>query len=118
MLEYLNLILGGGALVTAAVTLIIFLIKRHDERSDKNDETLAELKDIKKQMKKMEKDSVRTQLLVLMQSYTYGDAGEILTVAEYYFVVLKGDWYMTSLFQQFCKKEQIPMPPWFNKKGE
>ena len=118
MLEYLNLILGGGALVTAVVTLIIFLIKRHDERSDKNDETVAELKDIKKQMNKMERDSVRTQLLVLMMSYTYGDASEILTVAEYYFVKKKGDWYMTSMFQKFCEKEGIPLPPWFNRKGE
>ena len=118
MLEYLSLILGGGAFVTALVTLIIFLIKRHDEKADKNDESLAELKDIKKQMKKMEKDSVRTQLLVLMMSYAYGDASEILTVAEYYFVTLRGDWYMTSLFQRFCEREQIPIPPWFNGKGE
>lgn len=107
--DILRWTLEGGVLIT----FIIFLIKRHDEKKEKKDETLAELKDIKRQMKKMEKDSVRTQLLVLMQSYTYGDAGEILTIAEYYFVTLKGNWYMTSLFQQFCEKEGIPLPPWF-----
>ncbi len=112
--EILRWTLEGGVLIT----FIIFLIKRHDEKKEKNDETLAELKDIKKQMKKMEKDSVRTQLMVLMLSYTHGDASEILTVAEYYFVTLNGDWYMTSLFQRFCEREQIPLPPWFKSKGE
>ena len=53
-----------------------------------------------------------------MNTYTYGEASEILTVAEYYFEGLKGDWYATSLFQKFCEKEQIPLPPWFNSKGE
>lgn len=113
-LDIISCILGGGAIIT----LITFLIKRGDERKDKKDEVLAEIKAIKKQMAKMERDSVRTQLLMLMNTYTYGEASEILTVAEYYFVGLKGDWYATSLFQKFCEKEQIPLPPWFNGKGE
>ena len=113
-LDILRWTLEGGVLIT----FIIFLIKRHDEKKEKNDEVLAEIKSIKKQMQKMERDSVRTQLLMLMNTYTYGEASEILTVAEYYFVGLKGDWYATSLFQKFCEKEHIPLPPWFNGKGE
>lgn len=114
VLEIISCILGGGAIIT----FITFLIKRNDEKKEKNDEVLAEIKSIKKQMQKMERDSVRTQLLMLMNTYTYGEANEILTVAEYYFEGLKGDWYATSLFQKFCEKEQIPLPPWFNGKGE
>ena len=114
VLEIISCILGGGAIIT----FITFLIKRNDEKKEKNDEVLAEIKSIKKQMQKMERDSVRTQLLMLMNTYTYGEASEILTVAEYYFGGLKGDWYATSLFQKFCEKEQIPLPPWFNGKGE
>lgn len=114
VLEIISCILGGGAIIT----FITFLIKRNDEKKEKNDEVLAEIKAIKKQMQKMERDSVRTQLLMLMNTYTFGEASEILTVAEYYFVGLKGDWYATSLFQRFCEKEQIPLPPWFNGKGE
>ncbi len=114
VLEIISCILGGGAIIT----FITFLIKRNDEKKEKNDEVLAEIKAIKKQMQKMERDSVRTQLLMLMNTYTYGEASEILTVAEYYFEGLKGDWYATSLFQKFCEKEQIPLPPWFNGKGE
>ena len=111
VLEIISCILGGGAIIT----FITFLIRRNDEKKEKNDEVLAEIKSIKKQMQKMERDSVRTQLLMLMNTYTYGEASEILTVAEYYFEGLKGDWYATSLFQKFCEKEQIPLPPWFNR---
>jgi len=110
-LDIISCILGGGALIT----LITFLIKRSDEKKEKKDEVLAEIQSIKKQMQKMERDSVRTQLLMLMNAYQYGDASEILTVAEYYFEGLKGDWYATSLFQKFCEKEGIPLPPWFIK---
>lgn len=114
VLEIVSCILGGGAIIT----FITFLIKRSDDKKEKNDEVLAEIKAIKKQMQKMERDSVRTQLLMLMNTYTYGETSEILTVAEYYFEGLKGDWYATSLFQKFCEKEQIPLPPWFKGKGE
>ena len=37
-------IFGGGSLVT----LITFLVKRHDDKKDKNSEVLKEVKDIKK----------------------------------------------------------------------
>ena len=78
---------------------------------------LAEVQGIKKQMQKMERDSVRTQLLMLMNTYQYGDASEILTGAEYYFKGLKGDWYMTDLFSKWCSREGVTLPPWF-KGGE
>ena len=116
MLEYLNLILGGGALVTAIVTLAIFLIKRHDERSDKDDGVVEELKGINKRLDKAEKDNIRTQLLLLMNTYVEGDQAELLTCAEHYFCKLKGDWYLTSLFQKHCVKYGIPLPHWFNEK--
>ena len=109
-------ILGGGSLIA----LITFLIKRGDEKKEKKDEVLNEIKGIKKQMQKMERDNVRTQLLLLMNTYQYGDAKEIMICAEYYFKKkedggLEGDWYLTSLFQRFCEREQIPLPPWFSK---
>ena len=111
--DIISCILGGGALIT----LITFLIKRADDKKEKNDAVLAEVQGIKKQIQKMERDSVRTQLLMLMNTYQYGDASEILTVAEYYFKGLKGDWYMTDLFSKWCSREGVTLPPWF-KGGE
>ena len=102
ILDIISLVLGGGSLVT----LLIFLIKRHDERKD-------ELKMIQKQLKKLEKDSVRTQLLLLMRTYTYEDEHELLQMAEYYFVTLKADWVLTAMFKRFLERENIATPMWF-----
>ena len=100
-LDIISCILGGGAIIT----LITFLIKRGDERKDKKDEVLAEIKAIKKQMAKMERDSVRTQLLMLMNTYTYGEASEILTVAEYVYGKITSDDRPVENVTQWCKRK-------------
>lgn len=64
-------------------------------------------------MVKTEKDNVRTQMLVLMSVYPKEEA-ELLKLAEHYFADLKGDWYMTSLFNKHCEKYKIAKPDWFN----
>ena len=115
-LDILSCILGGGSLVT----LIIFLVKRHDEKAEKGDKVLSEITAMKNQFLKLERDTVRTQLLLLMATYEDDDS-EILTCAEHYFKKkkdggLEGDWYLTSLFSKFCKKHNIEIPQWF--KGE
>ena len=115
LLEILTLVLSGGTLAT----LLIFFVKRHDEKQDKNDEIKKALDDGKKRFERLERDIVRTQLLVLMAHYEEGDQNELLTCAEHYFKKkaeggLEGDWYMTSLFKKFCEKHAIPLPPWFN----
>ena len=111
-LDILSCVLGGGSLIT----LIIFLIKRHDEHKEKNDKITEELKGINQRLDKAEKDNIRTQLLLLMNTYEEGDEAELLTCAEHYFCKLKGDWYLTSLFQKHCVKYGIPLPHWFNVK--
>ena len=105
-LDIINCILGGGSLVT----LIIFLIQRHDTRNN-------ELQRLSKQMDKLEKDIVRTQLLQLMQSYDAEDEHELMQVAEHYFSKehLAANWYMTTKFNRFMQKNKIAKPEWFNK---
>ena len=104
IVEILSLIIGGGSLVT----LLIFLIKRHDERKD-------ELGKINKQLYTLEKDGVRTQLLLLMEHYTDEDEHELLTCAEHYFSEehLNANWYMTAKFKRFLDAKKIPIPIWF-----
>lgn len=102
-------ILGGGSLVT----LIIFLIKRKDSHNEELNAIKEYIEDSKKWRKKMEKDVVRTQLLILMTSYSDADEAELLTCAEHYFKTLKGDWYLTSMFSRFIEEHGIKCPIWF-----
>ena len=81
--------------------LVQFLITRWDTK-----------KNLKGSLKKLEKDGLRTQLLllILMQS---DEQTEILKIAEHYFVKLKGNWYMTSVFSKWCKSRGLK-PEWFD----
>lgn len=71
---------------------------------------------IRKQLERLEKDSLRTQLLVMMSDYPT-EVQEILTLGERYFCQLKGDWYLTSLFNKWLEKTHTTSPTWFNKEG-
>ena len=103
-------VLGGGNLIL----FIKFLIERHDAKKAKTEEN--EPKDIRKSLKKVEKDGLRTQLL-LMILMKPGEKQEILTIGEHYFSVLKGNWYMTSMFNNWLKTKKIAEPDWFDSKG-
>ena len=69
---------------------------------------------IEKKLIKNEADSVRLQMLVLLADYP-DDVNEILKVAQHYFVDVKGNWYMTSLFNRWLSDRKIAQPEWFNK---
>ena len=119
-LEILSIAFGGGALVTALITLITFLIKRHDDKSEKKDDMLAEIKKINKRMDKQEKDSVRLQILLLIYNYHTEDTKELMECAEYYFKKkedggLEGDWYLSQMFHRFLVSHHIEIPSWFTK---
>lgn len=84
-----------------------FLITRHDDR-----------KGIGKTLKKLEKDVLRTQLLMLILLQP-DDQTEILTLGERYFrkppFGLDGNWYMTGIFSKWCKARDLE-PDWFDFK--
>ena len=100
-------VLGGGNLIL----FIKFLIERHDKKIEKEEEGKKE--DIKKTLTKLEKDGLRTQLLLLILIKP-GEQTEILRIAEHYFKVLKGNWYMTSIFNNWLKAENVASPEWFD----
>lgn len=109
VLGIITAICGCGWLAT----LIMFFVQRADAKKEQKDGITKELADIRKQLKKGEKDSVRTQLLLLMRTYSEEDEQELLQVAEYYFVKLKADWYLTAMFSRFLLKHNIAQPSWF-----
>ena len=92
---------------TALSSLIQFLIKRHDDK--KNAKT-----NVKEKLAALEKDVLRTQMLLLILMKPE-EQKEILTIGEHYFKTLKGDWYMTSIFNKWLKASNIAEPEWFEK---
>ena len=91
--------------------LIQFFVKRHDEKKGKVKQLTDSIESLKKKIDRQEKDSCRTQLLVLLSDFP-DMADEILKVGRHYFVDLKADWYMTSLFSRWCRKANIELPEW------
>lgn len=96
LIAVISAMTSGGVLA-----FIQFLITRHDNR-----------KGIGSTLKKLEKDVLRTQLLLLILLQP-DEQTEILKIAEYYFVKLKGNWYMTSMFSKWCKTRGL-RPEWFD----
>jgi len=93
---------SGGVLA-----FLQFLITRHDDR-----------KGIGKTLKKLEKDGLRTQLLIMILLRPE-EKKEILTLGERYFSKppkgLDGNWYMTDMFKKWLLQEGHGNPEWFNK---
>lgn len=83
--------------------MIQYLITRHDTR-----------KGIGGTLLKLEKDGLRTQLL-LMILMKPDEKKEILTLAQHYFVDLHGNWYMTDVFDSWCEDHCKARPEWFQK---
>lgn len=102
-------LLGGGNLVL----FIKFLVERHDRKKEMAEE--KEQEGIRNKLLVLEKDGLRTQLLLLILIRP-NEQTEILRVAEYYFSVLQGNWYMTSIFNNWLKNNGIAEPEWFDSK--
>lgn len=94
-------VLGGGNLLL----FIKFLIERHDKKKEQ---------DISGTLRKLEKDGLRTQLLLMILMRPQ-EKKEILTLAQHYFVDLRGNWYMTDVFNNWLEQEKHGKPEWFKK---
>lgn len=101
MSDHLIEILVGGNLLM----FIKFLIERHDKKK------AGGVEKIKDTLVKLEKDGLRTQLLLLLLMKPQ-EKQEILTIGEHYFKDLKGNWYMTSMFKKWCDVNGLE-PEWF-----
>ena len=93
-----------------------YLITRKDGKDDTTAEIKAQLTYINGKLIIHERDQCRTQLLILIADYPE-DHAEIMKLAQYYFVELKGDWYMTSIFNGWLVKQKIGKPEWFDSNG-
>ncbi len=105
MNEIVIAIIGSGALSGALATIVTSIITAVSNRNG-----------LKSKVRKLEKDSVRLQLLFLMYN-TPNETQEIMTLAQYYFEQLKANWYMSSLFDKFLKRQGLERPNWFTTGG-
>ena len=105
LIAVISAMTSGGVLGFAQ-----FLIKRKDDKEQRAEDKQDD--DIKGTLKKLEKDGLRTQLLLLLLLQP-DEETEILKIAEHYFVKLKGNWYMTSMFSKWCKTRDL-RPEWFD----
>ena len=101
-------VIGSGAL-SALIAGIFNLIANRKNRLAKIE---TQLESINAKLAEAEKDTLRTQLLLLISDYP-GETQEILKLAEYYFKKLHGNWYATSLFNSWLEKNNIARPEWF-----
>ena len=103
MWNLISIIIGGLGIGS----LITFFVTRHDTK-----------KGLESKLRKVERDSVRVQILLLMFNYHEEDKEELLNCAEYYFKKkeqggLEGDWYLTDMFKRFLVEHNIEKPSWF-----
>lgn len=89
---------------TAISSLVQFFVNRHDAK-----------KNVKGKLVTLEKDVLRTQLLMLILMKPE-EKQEILTVGQHYFETLHGNWYMTSIFNKWLEELNIAKPEWFEEK--
>lgn len=70
---------------------------------DKIDERIQPLTET---VKAVQLDTTRLQLIQMME-HEPEDAEGIMKLAKYYFVDLGGDWYMTSVFNEWCMERDL-----------
>ena len=75
--------------------------------------TNAKIDVLSKQIDDIQLDTTRNQLLILMEHDE--NAEEVLKVAKYYFQDLKGDWYMTNMFEKWAEKHNIDAKTLLNR---
>ena len=80
-------------------------------------ETNGKIDSLADQVKSIELNSTRNQLLTLISNYPNNEE-EILKVGRYYFKELNGDWYMTSLFSKWATQHGIDITGIVKIKGD
>lgn len=95
-----GIITAIGVIVAAVMSAGGYLVK--SLFSDTNDK----LDKLSSQVDALRTESVRTQLITLMSNYPDNQA-EILKLADKYFNEMNGDFYVTSLFEQWADQHGV-----------
>ena len=100
-------LLGNAGVMAAIIALVEYLIKRHDAKKGKMAEIDSKVGTAwTNGWRRQRKSELRTQLLLMVSDYPDDKAG-IMAVAQHYFEDLKGNWYATSIFNQWLKLTRV-----------
>lgn len=103
----------SGVLTGAVFSFIQFMIQRKDQKNNDIEDIKKAIDDLRDEMMDIRQGNARSELLLLLNDYPDNE-GEVLKQAEKYFVQLKGDFYMTSLFTKWLSLNHITIPGWFS----
>ena len=92
VISALGVIIGGGVAVANYAT------NKVEEQFE------THLAPIEEQLDNLQLESARTQLVTLIKHYD-GDRKAVMDAAEYYFIGLGGDLYLTSMFKDFADQQ-------------
>lgn len=105
----------SSGLLSVIITECFGILKAKRSKKDGVESKLSALieeqKDIRTLIKQQEKDSLRTELKLMISDFPEEES-DILRLAEHYFVKLGGNWTMANIFSRWCKKRGIDLPPW------
>lgn len=110
MTEVIIAVVGSGALSALIAGIFNLAINRKGRLSLIE----GQLKEINTKLLQTEKDELRTQLLLMISDYPQ-EKQEILRLAEHYFADLHGNWYATTIFNNWLAQNDIARPEWFQK---
>jgi uncharacterized lipoprotein len=100
---------------TSVIEFLKFLITRRDKNKNcqftqedrkRANETANKVDKLEERTLSLERSEDRTQLVLLM-SLDPDNIDAIITLANHYFRVLKGNMYMTSMFTDWAKRHNI-----------
>lgn len=103
-------IIGSGVLSTIVSAIITAI----SNRKSRLKEIEKKLEVIEKNQKTAEKDTLRTQLLVMIADFPE-ETTDILRLAEHYFKDLDGNWVASALFNEWAKEHCESAPTWAKK---
>lgn len=107
-------IIGSGVLSTIVSAIITAISNRKSKLKDIE----SKLTVIEANQRLAEKDSLRTQLLLMIADYPE-EKTEILKLSQHYFSDLKGNWTATAIFNKwlisYCEGVR---PEWFTTRED
>lgn len=117
----------AGVLITGTFSVVLLLLNRafskKDKKADEEDDKENRINDLetlvqslRSALSRAERDNCRIQMLIMMMHYPH-ETEQIMKLAEHYFSVLHGDWYMTGIFNKWLTDNKIGKPEWFNSEG-
>lgn len=100
----------AGLVILFAGWMLDDHVKEFEKTNKKNEKRLNHfeevLHEIREHILETHKDTMRIQLQQQMQ-HNPGNIDTIIKLAEEYFCKMKGDWYMTNIFINWCEEHGV-----------